>query len=127
MKTTKPVNWPEWQKKLRIHAKLSQREVAERLGVTPETVSRWESGKGAPGPAELSKLADILNVSADFLLGRDQIRMICFDGKEGCGWTAVLNEDDAVFLDLFRKLTPAGKKKLMAYAEDLKKIPEYGK
>jgi DNA-binding transcriptional regulator YiaG len=37
-----------------------QEELAERLGVTGATISRWESGKSEPSPEHLRLLADLI-------------------------------------------------------------------
>lgn len=47
---------------------LTQKEVAEILGVVPKTVSKWERGNGFPDVSTLSALADIFNVSERALL-----------------------------------------------------------
>ena len=47
---------------------LTQKQVAERLGVLPKTVSKWETGHGFPDVSALSDLADILGVSERILL-----------------------------------------------------------
>lgn len=47
---------------------MTQRQVAERLGVQPKTVSKWETGHGFPEVSMLSRLADVLGVSERMLL-----------------------------------------------------------
>jgi len=47
---------------------LSQRDLADRLKVSPSTVSDWLSGKATPGKAKLDELAEILDADADELL-----------------------------------------------------------
>jgi transcriptional regulator with XRE-family HTH domain len=48
----------------RRHAGLDQREVAERLRINPQTVSRWERGLSAVHPAMRQQLARLLQVEA---------------------------------------------------------------
>lgn len=48
---------------------LSQREMAERIGVAKSTYSLYESGNREPGVPTIKKIADVLCVSADELLG----------------------------------------------------------
>jgi len=50
---------------------MSKRGVAEVLGVTPNTVHRWESGEIAPGPENVSKLAVALQFPERFFDGPD--------------------------------------------------------
>lgn len=45
--------------------------VADTLEVTLITIQKYESGTREPNLQMLSKLADMLNVPTDFLLGRD--------------------------------------------------------
>lgn len=52
-------------------AGLSQKYVAMALGVSGPSVCNWESGKTQPTPENLRALADLCNVSVDYLLGRD--------------------------------------------------------
>ena len=47
---------------------MSQEELAERLGVTRQAVSRWELGATQPDAPNLLKLSDLFGVSIDWLL-----------------------------------------------------------
>lgn len=48
---------------------LSQKEVADRIGVAKSTYSLYESGNREPNVQTIKKISDALNVSADDLLG----------------------------------------------------------
>lgn len=48
---------------------LTQKEVAEKMGVDQSAVSLWETGKTAPRAAMLVKLAGLYCCSVDDLLG----------------------------------------------------------
>ncbi len=54
---------------LRDRAGLSQMELADRLGVSRQAVSRWESGDTTPSVDKLKTLARIYGVSLDWLFG----------------------------------------------------------
>ena len=56
-------------KEARLNAGLSQKEVAEQLGVAKSSYSLYESGKREPDVERIKKLAQILGVSSDALLG----------------------------------------------------------
>lgn len=56
-------------KKLRIQQGLSQDELAERVHVVRQTVSKWERGTSVPDADSLVALARALGVSAAELLG----------------------------------------------------------
>ena len=54
----------------RKRADYTMKELASLLGVTEGTVSNYENGKRQPDLTMLSRIADILNCSTDYLLGR---------------------------------------------------------
>ena len=47
---------------------LTQKQIADKLGIVPKTVSKWETGHGFPDVSALSSLADILGVSEKTIL-----------------------------------------------------------
>ncbi|MDE7172623.1 MAG: helix-turn-helix domain-containing protein [Oscillospiraceae bacterium] len=47
---------------------LTQEQLAERLGVTRQAVSRWESDTAYPETDKIVRMAQILEVSCDYLL-----------------------------------------------------------
>lgn len=47
---------------------LTQEQLAELLGVTRQSISRWEQNQAYPEMEKILRLADILNVSCDYLL-----------------------------------------------------------
>ena len=66
------MNFEEFGKKisnLRQNANLTQEELALRMGVTPQAISKWERGQSLPDISILSNLCRLLNVSSDLLLG----------------------------------------------------------
>lgn len=50
--------------------KLTQKELAEKIDVTPATIGLYEQGRRTPDYDTLVKIANILDVSIDYLLGR---------------------------------------------------------
>lgn len=56
---------------LRKQNGLSQEELAERLGVSRQAVSRWEQGNSYPDLPNLQKLTQTFAVSADYLIQED--------------------------------------------------------
>lgn len=57
-------------KKLRIKRNITQSALAEVINVKQETISAYESNKAQPSCDALIKIADYLNTSTDYLLGR---------------------------------------------------------
>lgn len=53
----------------RKSARLTQRQVAEAIGVTESTYCGYETGKRQPDPIKISAIASVLGVSGDYLLG----------------------------------------------------------
>gem|GEM_PF-4716253 len=50
---------------------LTQEDVAEKLSITRQTISKWERGINEPDIETIVKLADIYNVTIDQLLRAD--------------------------------------------------------
>ena len=62
--------------KLRNKAGLSQEELAEKIYVTRQAVSRWETGETLPNTETLKQLSRLYNVSINTLLGSPR-KLIC--------------------------------------------------
>lgn len=55
--------------RLRIKNEMKQKELADKVGITEATLSRYENGLRSPKGEIVSKLAEALGVSSDYLLG----------------------------------------------------------
>lgn len=60
-------------KTLRTEMGITQKELADKLGVTDKAVSRWETGKGLPEVSFLIPLANELGISVNELLTGERI------------------------------------------------------
>ena len=60
-------------KQLREMQKLTQTELAEKIGVSSKTVSKWETAKGLPDISLLQPLAQALGISVIELMNGEQI------------------------------------------------------
>ena len=80
---------------------LSQKAVAATLKVAAPSVSNWESGKTSPTHDNLEKLADLYNVSVDYLLGREP-------QTEKPAISDGLTDDERRLLRLYRTLNAEG-------------------
>ena len=58
-------------KELRLKKGLTQTELGEKVGVKQNTFTNWEKGKREPSFENLIKLADLFEVSLDWLFGRE--------------------------------------------------------
>ncbi|MCH5186247.1 MAG: helix-turn-helix domain-containing protein [Oscillospiraceae bacterium] len=76
-------------KSLREKNNLTQEQMAERVMVTRQAVSRWETGETQPNPETLKLLSRQFDVSINTLLGSPR-QIIC----QCCGMP--LNEDDLI-------------------------------
>ena len=61
-------------RKLREEKKMTQEQLAERIGVCGKTVSKWETGRGFPDISLLEPLASAIGISVIELLGGENIR-----------------------------------------------------
>lgn len=57
-------------KELRIERGLTQKQVAESIGLTKNALGNYETGIREPSLDLLRKLCDLFDVSADYLIGR---------------------------------------------------------
>lgn len=55
-------------KKMREKRNLTQKQLAELLGVKQSNISRWEAGTYQPNATTLKKMADALNCRIDDLI-----------------------------------------------------------
>ena len=67
---------------LRMEKKLTQKQVAERIGLAISAVSSYESNNRYPSYEVLLKLARIFHVSTDYLLGMTDKRNIDVTGLD---------------------------------------------
>lgn len=68
-------------RELRTRSGLTQNEITTKLGVSGQTILNWENGIYEPKINQLIQLADLFNVSVDYLIERktgvDKIDEIC--------------------------------------------------
>lgn len=88
---------------------LTQEELAKKLGVTNQSVSKWESAQCCPDIGLLPMLADIFEISIDELFGRKSEKEIHYDLCSELPW----NDDNTI--RIFRTL---GKKILESTDEN---------
>ncbi len=68
---------------------LTQDQLAEKLGITAQAVSKWENDQSCPDITMLPRLAEIFGTTSDALLGMDsrvhQAEVVCPEEKEPDG------------------------------------------
>lgn len=65
--------FPERIKELRLSKKMTQQDVADKLGITRPAYTAYEKGKREPDFSILQSLANIFGVTTDYLLGNTQV------------------------------------------------------
>lgn len=70
-------------KELRALRGLSQKELADKMGISAQQLNSYESGQRNPGNKILPALADALGVSTAYLRGNAQ-RLAVYDWETGC-------------------------------------------
>ena len=60
-------------RELRTKSGLTQNEIATRLGVSGQTILNWENGIYEPKISQLIQLADLFNVTVDYLVERERV------------------------------------------------------
>ncbi|MFP9170987.1 MULTISPECIES: helix-turn-helix domain-containing protein [unclassified Streptococcus] len=113
------MGFSERLKESRKQARLTQVEIAEKLGISQPAYASWERGTKKPTQENLIKIAQTLNVTVDYLVGNfdeditnkelDNIEILFRKNSEG------LSDDEKV---VFRN-------ELIAFMEERKK--QFGK
>lgn len=69
---TRPSEFAERLRKVRERKGLRKADLAKKAGFQPSAISHFESGRRSPSFDNLRRLADALEVTTDFLLGRTE-------------------------------------------------------
>lgn len=121
-------------KEARKKAGLTQEQLAEKLAVSRQAVTKWENDKGLPDVDNWKTLSQVLNVSIDYLLDngspldltvtREEINLENADGKRSAGgrWSSKAAKKDSIVLKKFEggeihgllaKQIPTGKERVI--------------
>lgn len=90
----------------------SQKELAENIGISQQEVSRYECGETKAPVNFIKDVADICNVSTDYILGRSRDR------------GDMLTENEFELLEVFKKLSDENRARLIERAESLLEMQE---
>ena len=88
---------------LRKKQGLSQEQLAEKIGVARQTISKWELGETAPDIKQAQMLSQIFNVSLDELLGNEKKESVsithdCQKKKNSIPWKKIVAVSAAMLL-----------------------------
>lgn len=92
----------------RQNMNLTQEELAGRIGVTPQALSKWERGSSFPDITLLADLCQVLGVSADYLLGIEK-QLIMENGRDADWeevWSSLQRCLEPVVLIFSQELVP---------------------
>ena len=67
------MDFSERLKELRIKNDMQQNQLSELVNLKPSAISKYENGSTQPSIDMLIKLADIFNVSLDYIVGKSSI------------------------------------------------------
>ena len=95
-------------RQLREDKKISQRALAEKIGVSFKAVNFWEQGKVEPSAKYICALADVFECFCDYLLGRE-------DDFGNVNVMRELSEQEKLWLGLLSKLKPSQRVSVIDY------------
>ncbi|WP_302546305.1 helix-turn-helix domain-containing protein [Streptococcus vestibularis] len=113
------MEFSERLKDLRKQTGLTQVDVAEKLGISQPAYASWERGVKKPTQDNLVKIAQILNVSVDYLVGNSEENLDELDNIEllfRMNSKGLTDSEKAIF-----------KKELIEFMEERKKVFGKGK
>ena len=100
-------------KELREERDLTQNDVAKAINTTRTNIGRWEKGEHEPSANFVIQLADFLEISTDYLLGREDY----FGNVSIQNNAPVLSAEEQRLLDTFRKLNAKNRLHVSVYAD----------
>ncbi len=98
-------------REVRLQSGISQKELATAIGVAPNTLSQYESGKRAPDYDTMGRISDYLHVSVDYLLGLGREKPILED-EDGPALNARL-------VERLIQLSPEEQEKVEAFVQGM--------
>lgn len=106
-------------KELRIRNSYTQEELAQKLSVTPQAISRWECGVSLPDISMIPLLTKTLVVSADELLGcgiSDISESVSYKNRDSRGEDLNQSQIDSIFESI--DIVSDGKSKNVLIVDD---------
>ena len=102
-------------KECRIENSLTQKEVAKKAGLSITGYAGYEQGYREPDLKTISKIADVLGCSVDYLLGREDDFGKIIGGENG----VILNADEEELVKAYRKLSSSTKSAMLSTLKSL--------
>lgn len=102
---------------------LSQKELCERIGVNKQAFTNWKNGTHSSYTKYLPQIAEVLNVSVDFLLGKTEQK------EKPAGitdelWNALCKDDVKMDLAIqISRMSPEKAKRVLALLQAAQMLP----
>lgn len=109
--------FPQRLKKLRQQRKLTQEDLGKLINVTKVSISGYENGNRTPDMETLQKIADVLEVSLDYLLGRSEY----LDGIKRGPWQTIDEAVGPIDAEIAEKMKTIGATNIQLTAELLER------
>lgn len=100
-------------KKLRLEHGISQKQLADVISFSQQSINKYENHDIEPDIATLIKIADFFNTSVDYLIGNSDIRR-----KIENVTPYDLNKEEAQLINEYRKLSPKKKQSIALIIEN---------
>lgn len=92
--------------------KLTAKQLTDTLQLPNSAITEWKKGKSKPSTEAIIKIADYFNVSADYLLGRDNIQ-------------ENIESNQIELMENYEKLNEKGKEEALKRVHELTYISQY--
>ena len=90
------IGFGERLKSLRLNSKMTQAQLADRLGVTKSVISAYETGIRYPTYPVLIKISYIFRTTTDYLLGVENNLQVDFSGLSDKQRKAIIDLIDSI-------------------------------
>lgn len=87
----------------RTELKMTQKDLAEKIGCTDKAISRWETGKGMPDMSFLIPLSNELNISVNELLMGEKFITENTTSEETEIVTKIIKKNDETLVDIIEE------------------------
>lgn len=104
-------------KKLREERGLSQQNLAEKIGISQQSIYKYENKKAEPDISTIIKLADFFGCTVDYLIGKTDADVIFT--TEISGNNQSMTSIDLYYLNLFKRVSSEAQKAIILLLEQL--------
>lgn len=114
-------------KKIRIKTGLSQRQLAEKLGVSQNAICNWENGKREPKFETIKEIADLFDVPISYFWNDTPLNISEDFASPDSNTTPIdtKNKNDVKILKTFKSIYPASVEEIKDMLEHMKILQTY--